>query len=116
MIELNEISRMVHENAKEHGFHPTEEHINVFLANQINNLHGEVSELWEAFRAGEFNKPTIKNITVNNHMMTNAEEEYADIIIRVLDQMERLGLNPEACILAKHGYNVYRPYKHGKLN
>ena len=38
-MDINNISRIVHDNAKAHGFHPTEEHINVFLANQINNLH-----------------------------------------------------------------------------
>ena len=115
-MNINQIAVMVHENAKVHGFHPQEEHINIFLANQINNLHGEVSELWDAFRADKFGEPTDKHIMFCGHFMTNAEEEYADVIIRCLDQMERLGLNPEACILAKHEYNTKRPYKHGKLN
>lgn len=115
-MNINDIAKMVHENAKEHGFHPEDEPIEVFLANQCNNLHAEVTELWDAQRTGKLNDPTDKNILVAIHYMTNAEEEYADIIIRALDQMLRLELDPEKCILAKHEYNRNRPYKHGKLH
>lgn len=118
---INEIADMVHENAKAKGFHPQDEHPDLFLGNQINNLHCEVSELWEAHRNGIFNVPTdkkIKMLTIGGvtKLMTNAEEEYADIIIRALDQCKRLDIDIEECIMKKHEYNITRPYKHGKRN
>lgn len=46
--------------------------------------------------------------------LTCAEEEYADIVIRALDQCRRLGIDIQRAIEAKHAYNRTREYKHGK--
>lgn len=48
---------------------------------------GEVSELYETVRAGEARHPCPKNIPVTGpeDLMTNAEEELADIAIRLFD-------------------------------
>jgi hypothetical protein len=48
--------------------------------------------------------------------LTCREEEYADIIIRTLDQCRRLGVDIQRAVEIKHAYNLTRPYKHGKKN
>ena len=45
-----------------------------------------------------------------------AEEELADIVIRVLDVSRRLGIDIMRAIAVKHTYNVTRPFRHGKRN
>ena len=110
MKTLNEISDAVYMNAKEKGFHPDQSQ-QIFIAEQINNLHSEVSELWDAHRAGNFFEPCDKDIGLNC-----ADEEYADIVIRALDQCRALGIDIQRAIEVKHAYNLTRPFKHGKKN
>lgn len=109
---INKIAELVHANAKAKGFHPDTETVRQFMANQCNNLHGEVSELWEAWRAGKENDLCDKASTG----LTCTEEELADIIIRCLDLSRRLKIDIQNAIEMKHQYNLSRPYKHGKLN
>lgn len=118
-MELNDIADAVHANAYAKGFHPQAEPIAVFMANQCNNIHAEVTELWDSYRAGKENHPcdkTEKMQKLGLPVLTCAEEELADIIIRALDVSRRLGLDIQGAILAKHAYNVTRPHKHGKKN
>ena len=108
----------VHSNAVEKGFHP-DEPVDIFIANQCNNITGEVSELWEAFRAGTENHlcdKAEKMRELGHHPLTQQEEELADIIIRALDVSQRLGIDIVHAINVKHEYNKTRPYKHGKKN
>lgn len=42
------------------------------------------------------------------------EEEASDVIIRMLDMADWLGLDLDGAIPAKHNYNDSREYKHGK--
>lgn len=93
----------VHQNAKEHGFHEQEHHNGYYIA----HLHGEISEAWEALRQG--NPPS-------DHIpeFTGLEEELADVVIRAMDMAQVRGVRLAQAILAKHIYNINRPYKHGK--
>lgn len=119
MKTLNEIADAAHGNAIEKGFHNLEEPIEVFMANQCNNLHGEVSELWDAWRAGEqFSDcdKTLKMKELGLRILSKTEEELADVIIRALDISRRLEIDIEQAVIAKHEYNKTRPYKHNKLN
>lgn len=70
------------------------------------NIHGEVSECWEWWRNG--NPPS-------DHIpeFSGMEEEFADIILRVLDTCQAMGLNIIGAIDAKMKYNNSRPFKHG---
>ena len=111
MNTLNEIAEEVHALAKRNGFHPESEDIRVFMANQCNNITGEVSELWESWRKGTQWQPCDKACQLNQ-----TEEELADIIIRALDLSRRLGIDIQRAVEEKHNYNKTRPYKHGKLN
>jgi NTP pyrophosphatase (non-canonical NTP hydrolase) len=111
ITDINELAGAVHENASRHGFHPADELLTTFVANQCNNLHGEVTELWDAWRAGRQNEFCDKDIG-----LTTTEEELADLIIRALDVSRRLNVNIVRALNVKHEYNKTRPFKHGKLN
>lgn len=46
-------------------------------------------------------------------VLTCAEEELADIIIRAMDTAKRLGVNIGRAIAVKHAFNATRPHRHG---
>ncbi len=116
MATITEWMREAYENAKAHGFHDqhdnTRERIAVFMV----NLHGEVSEFWESFRAGSLYDPcdkAEKMQAMGLRPLTCGEEELADIAIRTFDTAAALGIDLDAAIEAKHAYNKTRPHKHG---
>lgn len=118
---LGEIADAVHANAKAHGFHVkgNGKAFESWFRAQIACNHEEISELFSAYRSGKLNEPCdkavkIKELGISNLSLTCAEEEYADIIIRALDQSRRLGIDIARAIRVKHEYNLTRPYKHGK--
>lgn len=111
-VSINEMAFIVHENAVRKGFHPPDQPLIDFVSNQVNNMHGELTELWDAWRAGKQNELCDKPSTG----LSCTAEELADIIIRALDVSYRLGINIQNAIEAKHSYNLTRPHKHGKLN
>jgi NTP pyrophosphatase (non-canonical NTP hydrolase) len=116
---IDEIATAVHACAVLHGFHPTDEPLSHYVANQCNNLHAEVSELWDAFRSGtenDFCDKASKMIALGLPALTCQEEELADLIIRALDISCHLNIDILRAIQAKHEYNLTRPYKHGKKN
>lgn len=119
MTTLNDIADNVHQNAVDHGFHPPEQSLHAFIANQVCNIHAEVTEFWDGWRSGTNNLPCDKAEKMGKmglKPLTSQEEELADIIIRCLDVSRRLGIDIEGAIEAKHFYNTTRPFKHGKLN
>jgi len=72
------------------------------------NIHGEVSELWEAYRNSKLASPCDKLCG-----LTCAEEELADIVIRVMDLAGVMKISLGAAIQAKSNYNRTRPHRHG---
>jgi NTP pyrophosphatase (non-canonical NTP hydrolase) len=104
----------VYKNAADHGFHDDDtkrsevENFSIWTA----NLHGEVSELWEAARKSELKKPCDKHFEEGQYL-TYEEEELADIVIRVFDTAVARGIDIARAIALKHAYNKTRPYKHG---
>lgn len=86
------------------------------VAAYVANIHGEASELWEAYRAGKLRAPCDKAAKMAGHgitPLTCVEEELADVIIRALDDAMALGVDIEKAIAAKHEYNKTRPQRHG---
>jgi hypothetical protein len=70
-------------------------------------MHSELSEALEAQRTGnpqDTHCPKYTSETV----------ELADCMIRIMDYAEARNLPLIEALLAKHGYNKTRPYKHGK--
>lgn len=113
---LNRFAAHVYNNAVEHGWHNDIKDRDGFLSDALNNIVGEVSELWEARRRGELFKPCDKaeEMKKNNlPPLTCIEEEFADIIIRVLDDCVRLGVDIGRAVEIKHEFNKTRPYRHG---
>ena len=94
------------QNAEAHGFHNNG--ANNTPAVWVANLHGEISEFWEAYRLGKLVSPCDKPIPLNC-----AEEELADEIIRCLDVAKQMGLDIGRAVRIKHQYNLERPYLHG---
>lgn len=117
---LNELSKAAYENAVIKGFHdedncktPVE-----LYAKWTANLHGEVSNLWEAARKGDCLAACDKAnamISVTGQWLRCEEEELADIIIRVLDTAGARGVNIGRAVLLKMAFNATRPHMHGKL-
>ena len=100
---INHFQAKAHANATAHGFweEPVEQGTRIALQ------HSELSELLEAIRKGN---PESEKIPGFSH----AEEEYADLVIRILDDCEYNGYRLGEAIIAKMQYNASRPYKHGK--
>ena len=113
--EINDFKICCHQNAIKHGFWDDPE----TPAGLIALMHSELSEALEGIR-----KPTEQHIRHIDELksasskkipgFSNLEEEFADVIIRILDFAGRYKLHIGEAILAKHEFNKSRPYKHGK--
>lgn len=92
----------VHENAVAHGWWNGERN----EAELIALMHSELSEALEGLRHG--NPPS-------DHIpeFSSVEEEYADVIIRIMDHAAAKGYNVAEAIVAKHEFNKGRAYMHG---
>ncbi len=116
-VDVHNAMVLITENAvakvfRQHPWPITRENMAVFDV----NLHGEVSELWEAFRDGRINArcdKAEKMEALGLPALTCAEEEIADIIIRALDTANALGVDVRRAIAVKHAYNTTRPILHG---
>lgn len=73
-------------------------------------IHSEVSEALEAYRDDQM------STTISDKGKPEGfPSELADIIIRVCDFAEHLGINLEHEIRVKSDYNESRPMKHGRV-
>lgn len=106
---LNRLAADVYAISASKGFHSSSEPT---IGDYVSNLHGEVSELWEAYRKKELDKPCEKS----SHMeepISCAGEELADIIIRALDMAHQLNVDIGKAVYIKSRYNESRPFRHG---
>lgn len=113
---LRDIARAVHVLACEKGWYDVPETDHQFIARSVANLHGEVSELWEAERKRQLNEECDKGLKMRElgvTPLTCLEEELADIIIRAMDVAVRLGVDIAGAVESKHVYNASREYRHG---
>ena len=117
MKTLNEIADAVHSLAVEKGWHSYDgETHNMFVERACNNLHDEVSELHEAYRNDTLYKDCDKAEKMKEagiEPLLCIEEEFADIIIRVLDNCRRLDVDIQSAVERKHAFNKTRGYRHG---
>jgi NTP pyrophosphatase (non-canonical NTP hydrolase) len=118
-LNFNDWAKAVFDAGKAKGWHsgeverePTRERVAVFLI----NLHGEVSEAWEAYRKGQLFSPCDKAEKMKAAGLPALgclEEELADIVIRALDTAHTFGIDIQQAIETKHAFNATRPYRHG---
>ncbi len=100
---MNGLKRHCHELAKEKGFWEEDRNDGELIA----LIHSELSEVLEALR---HDNPRSKTITE----FSEAEEEMADAMIRILDMCEAREWDIEGALWAKLNFNRKRPYKHNK--
>lgn len=110
---LNELRDKAYNNAVNKGFYDAgTPSVSAYCA----NLHGEVSELWEAHRHNQLYAPCDKAadmILAGCVPLSCAQEEIADIIIRALDMAGALGIDLDEAVQQKMKFNATRSYRHG---
>ena len=97
------IAQQAHDNAQAKGFWEKERNLPAALA----DIHGEVSEILDALKHGD---PVSDKIPAFNC----AEEEAADVILRVMDLAEGMGWRVAEALVAKMQFNEGRERLHGK--
>jgi len=108
---LRVMARDIHEHAKKQGFWnvPPETRIPQALA----LIHSEVSEALEEARNLEF-VPNLIYQAGGGGKPVGFPIELADIVIRVMDLAEALGIDLNRAIRIKHNFNLTRPRMHGR--
>jgi NTP pyrophosphatase (non-canonical NTP hydrolase) len=92
----------VHDNSVDKGWHKEERNEGEMIALE----HAELSECLEALRHGN---PPSEHIPE----FTGAEEELADVVIRIMDHASAKGHRVAEAIVAKMAFNKTRPQMHG---
>lgn len=108
-MNIGDLQKKAHDYARRQGF--WDEPVELIFPKAIANIHGEVSEAWEEWRlpGTSLTDDRIRE----DGKPEGLPSEMADIVIRVADNCEALGIDLEAAILRKMAYNETRPYRHG---
>lgn len=110
---LSEIQKKVANVAKNHGFWDVDVKNNpASVDRKLMLIVGEIAEAHEEWRAGRLD--TYYHQTESGAKPEGFFPELADVVIRILDLCEQLGVDLEPVIMEKDAYNEKRPYKHGK--
>ena len=102
---INTLVKYAHQTAKDSGFHDRKRELGTSLMLIIS----ELSEILEADRKGILNE-----VNAKIPLITNFEEELADVVIRIMDLAGEYKLNLSLALKFKMSYNKTREKKHGK--
>lgn len=102
MKTLAELQKEARQNSVTHGF--DEDNIPTCIA----LMHSELSEALESYRSGE---PLVH--FTDTGKPEGLVVEYADVVIRIMSHVEKLGYDLQSAIQTKMAYNATRPFKHG---
>ncbi len=110
---LNKLTEDIVNYRKEKGFHTGWDNMDQKLMLVV----GELSEAHEDLRKGRLSK--YYEETASGRKPCGFASELADAIIRLLDimgsvEIDGQPIDVELTLLEKHGYNLGRPYMHGK--
>lgn len=102
-------------SSRRHGWWESGTDGDALLA-KLTLIHSEVSEAVELVREKDFSAVSVWNVhgSDGNAKPEGFGIELADVVLRVFDMAEALGINIEDCMREKHAYNRTRPHKHGK--
>ncbi len=107
--QIDELGRRVHAQLLSTGAYDVEPMPEWALAAlKAGLIASEAFELVEEIRAGREHEPSDKVPTI-----TKEEDEYADMLARVLDYGAKRGLRGGYALAEKMRFNAFRPYKHG---
>lgn len=96
------VQYIAHRTAKDRGWWKDKKEFGTIIA----LMHSELSEGLEWMRNGNPQSDHIEDYS-------GIEEEFADVVIRIMDCAAYVGFDIAGAILAKMEYNKERPYKHG---
>jgi NTP pyrophosphatase (non-canonical NTP hydrolase) len=105
---FNYVQIAIHNLSDRNGFWPPVKSERNF-GEAIALAHSELSEALEAHRKGA-------SMDIEHNIdHPQVALEFADVIIRLMDLAQGLGLDIASALLAKHSYNRSRSFRHGKL-
>ena len=102
-LDIVDLSELCHAISASKGFWENARN----KAEMIALIHSEASEMLEGVRKPELMSEKCPELTLE-------EEEWADLLIRVLDYGHGNGLRMGKAFIEKTLFNINRPYKHGK--
>lgn len=107
-MNIREWQQAVHKLACLKEWHQSDPLENVWKF--LGNIHAEVSEAWEEARMPEFDPTAVR--FGEDGKPEGFGIEMADVVIRVMDTCEALGVDLETMIEEKHRFNETRPHRH----